>query len=1038
MLDRIISFCLGQKIFVLLVITFIVGWGAYSASTLSTDAFPDVTGTQVDVLSKLSGMSPLEIERFVSTPLEIAMRGLPGLKEMRSTSKFGISVITIVFQEKTDIYFARQQVLERLIEIKETLPPGTETSLGPISTAMGEIYQYVLDDQRPGEGNAPERLMQLRDIQDWILTPYLKNIPGVNEIDPFGGYIKQYQVIINPDRLKKYGIGLREAYEAIARNNLNVGGSFIELGKEQFLIRGLGLVESLKDIENITLRSEGGARVLLSDVAEIKEGQAIRHGAALMNGDREVVGACVLMLSGCNSRRVVKEIEQHVKDINEGGLMPEGITIKPYYDRSDIVNEATRTLGEALGEGILLIIAVIYFFLRSPRGAWVIISALILSILGSVIIMKLAGLTANLMTLGGLIISLGMIIDSAIIQTENVQRHLSLGASSEGKVCTVLKAVLEVRKPSILGELIIALTFLPLLALEGLEGKMFSPLAIAVFIALMVSLFLSIFITPVLCLLALKPKKESARTLFSLIKDTYSRMLRKALSCPRIIIGGAAAIFVISLVIIPFLGTEFLPVMDEGAFDMDVLLYPGSSLDNTVEMSKKIQKIVKQYPELETVVSRLGWSGIGLGAQDMDSGIATGKFKPRREWKSARTREALVNKMRDSLAVIPGVVISFSQPIQCRIDELVAGTKSQVVIKLFGDDLEVLRARSQELCKIVAKVRGTRDLIIEQVSGQQFINIKANRQKIAQYGLNVSEVQDLVEIALGGKSAGSFYEGNRAYSIVMRFDEKDRDSVEAIGNLLVDIPGQEIKLPLKEIADITIDEGPVKISHESGQRKIMLQCNVQGRDLGGYVNECKTLIRERVRLPQGYHIEWGGQFENQQKAFKKLTLIVPVTIGVIFLLLFATFNSLPMALLVLLTLPLALIGGIFSLFVSRSYLSVPASIGFIALFGIAVLNGVVLISYINQLREEGLPLEDSIIKGCETRLRPVLMTASIAIFSLAPLLFSSGPGSEVQRPLALVVVGGLLTSTLMSIFVLPVLYRRFIVVPREPEVQCGG
>ncbi len=1029
MLRSILTFCLNQRVFILFFVILVTGWGIYSAATITTDALPDVTGTQVDIIARLSGKSPMEIEKFVTTPLEISMRGLPNLKAMRSVSRFGIAVVTVIFEDKTDIYFARQQVLERLIEAKEGLPEGAEAILGPISTAMGEIYRYTIDDSAKRiSASEKERLTKLRTLQDWVIAPYLKNVPGVNEIDPFGGYIKEYQVIIYPERLLKYDLTLKDIFEAIGRNNSNVGGSFLEQGAERLIIRGVGLFKSTRDMEDVALRSERGASVLLKDVAKVVEGKAIRQGAAILDGREEAVGATVLMLKGCNSRQVVKDVKKRVNEINESGLLPEGVRLKPSYDRTDVIREASHTLGKALVEGIILILLIIYFFLRSPRGAWVIISALLLSILSTAIVMKLTALTANLMTLGGIIISLGMIIDSAIIQAENVQRHLSLTPPSDSsqKRQIILDAVLEVRKPSILGELIIAITFLPILALEGMEGKMFSPLAISVFIALMASLFLSISVIPVLCSYLLKPGAEYDNAIFSGIRRFYARALNWSIKKPLLIITTAVIIIVAGLAVIPLLGTEFLPVMDEGAFDMDSVMLPGVSLTKSIEINKKIQEIVMTFPEMKSVFTKIGLSGIGFEAKDTDSGTTTGTLQPRRLWKTAKTRGELVDKMRDALAVIPGVVVSFSQPIQCRIDELVAGTKSQVVIKLFGDDMEVLKSKADDIARVLSRVKGTEDLMVEQVAGQHYIEITANRQKIAQYGINVGDVQDLIETAVGGKTAGSFYEGNRYFNIVVRYDESSRKTLDSIRNLLVEKGRSGARIPLRELADITMTEGPVMVGHEAGQRKILIQCNVHGRDLGGAVAEAQKMIKKEVAIPPGYFIKWGGQFENQQKAFRKLAVIVPVAILVIFLLLFATFNSMTLASLVILTLPLAMAGGIFALLISGSYLSVPASIGFIALFGIAVLNGVVLVSYIAQLHEEGRGLKIAIIKGCETRLRPILMTASIAIFSLIPLLSSSGPGSEVQKPLAIVVVGGLVTSTLMTIIVLPVIYRYFV------------
>jgi cobalt-zinc-cadmium resistance protein CzcA len=1027
MLDRIITICLSQRVFILIIAITILMTGVYSALTMSTDAFPDVTGIQVEVISTLPGTSPLEMERYVTMPIEKAMRGLPRLTSLRSVSRSGISVVNITFNDRTNIYFARSQVLERMIEFRESLPEGTETALGPLSTAMGGIYQYYLKEEAPNPSlSEVERLTNLRTLQDWVVGPLLKGVPGVNEVDPFGGYIKEYHIVMHPEKLVNYGISVREVYDAVLRNNSSGGGGFLEEGTEQYIVRSVGRAESSEDLSNIVLSWKGGARTTIGDVADVIEGQAVRRGAGVMNGTGEIVGGSVMMLRGSNSREVVQAVKRTVEEINSSSVLPSGTTIVPFYDRSFIIREASETLGKALIEGIVLIVIIIFFFLRSLRGAYVIISALLLSIAISAVIMKLTGLTANLMTLGGLIISLGMIVDSAIIQTENVQRHLSGVDRGDVKLFTVLRAVLEVRKPSIFGELIIALTFLPLLALEGMEGKMFSPLAVAVFIMLIASLLLSIFVIPVVCFYLLKPGADKASRLFELMKSLYAKVLEKALLHGQAVIATALIMLILSIAALTSLGTEFMPIMDEAAFDMDTIVIPGTPLEKSIEINLKLQKIIKTFPEIDNVVAKLGWSGIGLEAQSNSAGASTGTLKPKKYWKKARTREELVDKIRDAIAAVPGVVNSFSQPIQCRIDELVAGTKSQVVIKLFGDDLEVLSQKGEEIGKVLSGIKGTKDLVVEQVAGQQYIVVKGNRGKAAQYGINTGDIQDLVEMAVGGKTAGTFYEGSRHNRIVLKFDERSRKNVNSLQNLPVDVPEQKIKLPLNQVADIVFEEGPVQISHEAGRRKILIQCNIHGRDIGGYVAECKKKIAANVKLPSGYFLEWGGQFENQQKAFRKLAIIVPVTIAVIFLLLFATFGSLSLAALVILTLPLALIGGILALFISGSYLSVPASIGFITLFGIAVLNGVVLVSYINQLREEGTDLREAIINGCTTRLRPVLMTASIAIFSLVPLLFATGPGSEIQRPLATVVVGGLITSTLMSIIVLPVLYFRYI------------
>ena len=1025
MIENIISFTLKQRLLIVICVLLLVGGGAYSFLRLPIDAFPDVTNIQVEVLSTALGLSPLEVEKFVTYPIEMAMRGLPRLNQLRSVSKFGLSVVTVVFEDGVDIYFARQLVLERLTEAKEKVPEGVSISMGPVATAMGEIYQYTLEGREPQDETERVRyLTDLRTIQDWILSPILKSIPNVNEINSFGGYIKQYQVIADPGQLQKFDVSLGEVADALRRNNVNVGGNVLQSGSQQYLIRGIGLLQNEEDIRNIVLKSENGIPVFIRDIAMVQVGQAVRQGASIKDGRGETVGGVVMMLRGSNSRDVVRLVEERVSEINAGSILPAGIKIKPYYKRSDIVRNSVHTVTEALIIGAIFVVFVLYFFLRSFRGAFIVILALPLSALFTFIIMRLSGLSANLMSLGGLAISIGMIIDATIIQVENVQRHLSEVPAGTAKLSTVLKSVLEVRKPSIFGELIIALTFIPIMTLQGIEGKMFSPLAFTVAIALFASLILSILVIPVFCFLFLKAKKEKTSLLVRGAKGIYLPVLRWSLKHKITVLLMTAAVLAGSIYLVPRLGTEFMPIMDEGAFDMDIQFLPGISLQESLEMSKKVEQKLMEFEELETIVGKTGQTGIAIEARGVEKTGYVGMLKPRSEWKNAKTREELTNKMRQAVASIPGMAFSFSQPIACRIDELVAGTRAQLILKLFGEDLETLKGKADEIAGILSRIRGARDLVVESIAGQPYISIKIDRAKISRFGINVDDVQSMVETAVGGKPITQLFEGEKYFDVVLRFPEEKRNSLEAIGDILVVLP-QGRKIPLSQLTDIYSSEGPVQISRESGQRRIGVECNISGRDMGGFVAEAKSGIQKKVKLPPGYFLTWGGQFENQQRAMKRLMIIVPITVGLIFFLLFLTFGSLRLAALVILNLPFALIGGVLSLFLAGLYLSVPASVGFIALFGIAVLNGVVLISYINQIREEGMPLQEAILNGCERRLRPVLMTASITIFSLIPMLFASGPGSEVQRPLAVVVVGGLFTSTLLTLLVLPALYHWF-------------
>jgi len=1032
MLERIIAQSLKQKGFMLLAVFVMVIVGIYSYINLPIDAFPDVTNVQVEILSNAQGLSALEIERFVTFPIENAMRGLPDVVQMRSITKFGLSVVTIVFKDEVDIHFARQLVFQRLEEATANVPKDVQVSMGPIATAMGEIYQYTLAGPIPADPQQRIKyLTDLRTLQEWVVTPLLKSMPGVNEINSFGGFFKQYQVIVKPEKLLAYDLTLDDVFRAVEENNQNVGGNVLDRFAEQYIVRGVGLLKSEEDLSNIVLKSSRGIPIYIRDVADVQVGEAVRQGAALLNGEQEAVGGIVMMLKGENSRTVVERVKEKVKEINDNNILPAGIKIVPYYDRTDIVQSSVGTVTKALIEGSVLVVIILYLMLRSLRGAVVVILALPLSLLLTFIVMKNVGLDANLMSLGGLAISIGMIMDSTIIQVENVQRLLGASKTYDHKIVTILKAVLQVQKPSIFGQLIIAITFFPILSLEGMEGKMFSPLALTVAVALLSSLVLSILVIPVLCAYILKPSTEKESVVMRGARKVYAPVLAWATKKRILVSSVAIALLLAALFTAPRLGTEFIPIMDEGAFDMDVQLLPGVSLAKALEITDHVEKKLKKFPELTTVLSRTGQTGIALEARGVDKTGFTGILKPRSEWQTAEDRDELVENMRREVAKIPGIAFSFSQPIQCRIDELVAGTRAQLIVKLFGEDMDILKTKADEIAAVLYKTKGTADLVVERIGGQPYLSINIDRNKIARHGVNVSDVLRVIEISIGGKAATKFYEENRSFDVVIRYPLEYRNSVETIGRTLVATP-HGYKVPLEQLADIVVVEGPVQVSRENGLRRIGIEINIHDRDIGSYVAEARESIRKKVNLPPGYYTTWGGQFENQQRAMAKLMIIGPMAIGLILLLLFVTFKSMRMALLVIINLPFALIGGVFALFFSGLYLSVPASVGFIVLFGVAVLNGVVLVSHIAQLREEGVPLQEAVAKGSHDRLRPVLMTASIAIFSLIPMLFATGPGSEVQRPLATVVVGGLLTSTLLTLVLLPTLYSLF----EKPQVEA--
>ena len=1029
MIDKLISFSLKQRFLILIAVFILIAFGVYAFTKIPIDAFPDVTSIQVQVISKAPGMSPVEVEQLVTFPLEVEFMGLPKKTELRSVTKMGLSVITVVFEDGTDIYWSRQTVLERLIQAREKLPKGVETILGPIATGLGEVYQYTLErtDNPPipplekgGEGGFDD-LMDFRTLQDWVVRPMLRTVPGVADVNSLGGYPKQYQVIVNPDHLRKYNLTLRQVFESVEKNNANVGGGYIRHQQEAYAIRGLGLIQSIRDIEEIVVSSVDGTPIYLKDVADIKIASRYRLGGVTADGKGEAVEGLVLMLMGGNSREIVTAVKERVKEVNN--VLPEGVSIKPFYDRTELVNLALSTIEKSLIEGVILVVIILYLFLRNLRGAVVVAMTLPLAVLSTFIIMNYAGLTANLMTLGGLAISLGMIADASIIQVENVQRHLSERGAEKHRPIVVLESVLEVRKPSLFGELIIAITFIPLMTLHGMEGKMFSPLAFTVVIALLSSLILSIFVIPVLCLLFLRPHEEKESFIVRGALRIYRPILNFSIRQRRVVLTSAILLFSGSLILVPFIGREFVPQMDEGSIVINILRLPSIALEDSLNISTIVEKELMKFPEVKTVVSRTGTDEIGTDPMGPELSDVFITLKPGEEWRF-KTKAELQDRMREAIEKIPGIAFIFSQPIQMRVDELVSGVRAQIAVKLFGEDMGILQEKASQIASVLKGVRGIADLRVQQIAGQYYLEIQADRRAMARYGINIADLNEVIEIIRAGRVATEVIEGQRRFGILLRLPDEWSKGTEAIGNLTVIAPNGA-RIPLKDITSIKVVEGPSSINREEGQRRIVIEANVEGRDIGSFVQEGQRLISERIKLPIGYYISWGGQFENQQRAMKTLSIVVPLSIALIFFLLFSTFGSARYASLILLNLPLALIGGIFGLWISGQYLSVPASVGFIALFGVAVLNGIVLVSYINKLREEGLPLEEAIFTGCEKRLRPVLMTAMVAILGLIPLLFATGPGSEIQKPLATVVVGGLTTSTLLTLIVLPTLYRWF-------------
>lgn len=1024
MINKLIEFSFKQRLLIVAMTILIAALGFYSLNNIPIDAFPDVTNVQVQVIAEAPGLSPVETEKLVTFPIEVAMNGLPKLTEIRSISKYGLAVVTVVFEDEVDIYFARRLVLERLQNAKENLPPSVpQPEIGPITSGMGEIYQYFLESDSLD-------IMGLRTIQDWIIKPQLRTVPGVTEVNSFGGLVKQYHVIVDPNKLLSYNLTLDEVFEAVEKNNSVAGGNFLEHASEQYIIRGIGLAQKEQDFENIIVKNEHGTPVYVKNVARVTLGPETRQGAVVMQGRGEVSAAIVMMLRGENSRKVIERVKAKVEDINK--TLPPHVKIHPYYDQTDLVDKTISTVRTNLLEGGLLVIAVLVFFLGDARGAFIVALTIPLSMLFAFIGMEWLGLSANLMSLGA--IDFGMIVDGSVVMVENFERRLTHKQPDETKAQLIAGAAKEVGRPILFGILIIIAVYLPILTLQGIEGKMFKPMALTVGFALVGSLLLTLTFIPVLSSLLLKENKTHKEPkLIHWIRLLYTPLLKKALKRKVLVIGIALVVLIGSFALVPFLGSEFIPELDEGSILIQPIRMPSISLTESIEIEKKVQQIIMQFPEVEFVVGRLGRPDIATDPMGVNLSDIYVTLKPKSEWKTAKTKEELVEKMVEELKHIPGVNYNITQPIAMRVDELVSGVKSDVAIKLFGDDLKILKEKADEIADVVRNVRGASDVSTEQISGQTYLNIYIDRSAIARYGLNVDDVQRIVEIAIGGKIATEVIEGEARFGVLVRYPENYRSDIQGIENTLVSIPRQIPTsrdgqasggtIPLAQLARIVAEEGPVQVSREYGQRRIVIECNVRGTDIGSFVAEAKKQIESSVKIPAGYYITWGGQFENQERATRRLLVVVPLSIFIIFVLLFMTFGNLRHSFLILLNLPFALSGGILALLIRDLHMSVSASIGFIALFGVAVLNGIVMISYINQLLKEGHELEFAIVKGASDRLRPVLMTALVASFGFIPMALSHGTGAEVQRPLATVVIGGLMTSTLLTLFVLPVVYN---------------
>ena len=1022
MLTKLIGESLTQRLLMVVLAFALIGFGLRATSKLSVDAFPDVTNVQVQIATEAPGRSPEEVERFVTIPLEISMTGLPGLTDMRSLNRNGLSIITLVFTDSTDVYFARQLVMERLIEVNTRLPNGISPVLGPVSTGLGEVYQYTLE--RPDDGTrvlTEAELMERRAIQDWVVRPLLRSIPGIAEINSQGGFERQYQVNVNPDRLRHYHLSLRELENAISSNNANSGGGILPQGEEQYLIRGVGLTRTVEDIGGIVLKEENGTPVYVRDVAEVKVGPAIRYGALIKNGDTEAVGGIVMMLRAGNAKEIVTRIKGRVNEINAKNMLPGGLKIVPFYDRTELVDASLWMVGKVLIEGVILVVIVLLIFLGDIRSSLVVVATLVITPLVTFMAMNRLGLSANLMSLGGLAIAIGLMVDGTVVVVENVFHKLGAAQlSMRERLKVVLDATVEVAKPTIYGISIIILVFLPLMTLTGMEGKMFSPLALTIAIALAVSLFISLFLSPALCFYILKGGSDHDTKPIAWMKKYYLKLLQAALSSQKKTIVAAIVALLISFMLVPFLGKSFIPTMNEGSIVPQIIRAPSISIEESVQIDTKALQLIKPIPGIRLSVSKLGRGESPADPSGPNESDPIVSIDPN----SGRTQAQIEKDIRAALSVLPGVQVVMNQPIAQRVDEMLTGVRSQLAIKIFGDDLAELKLISEQVANIVKTVPGAKDIRIDRLSGQQTLTIDIDRSAIARYGINVADIHDIIETAIGGSEVSQLYEGERRFAIQIRYPENYRNSVQAIKKTLLRTPDNAL-IPLETVANIQLVDSPPTVNRESGRRRVVVGSNVADRDLGGFVAEVQQRVEKEIKLPEGYYFSWGGQFENMERAMGTLMIIIPLTIAAIFFLLFMMFNSLKLASLIILVLPFASIGGVFGLAITGEYLSVPASVGFIALWGIAVLNGIVLVSYIRRLREEGVAVRDAVYEGCIQRFRPVMMTATVALLGLVPFLFATGPGSEVQRPLAVVVIGGLLSSTLLTLVVLPVLYRWF-------------
>lgn len=1012
-MSGLIRFALTQRLFVLVLVVLMSGLGYLAAVRLPIDAFPDVSPTQVKIIVKAPGMTPEEVEARITAPLEIELLGIPNQTVMRSIAKYAITDITLDFEEGTDIYWARQQVAERLNNIWPTLPPGSEGGMAPITTPLGETFMFTVEGDRYS-------LADLRGVLDWVIRPALRTVPGVADVNALGGLVRSFEVVPDNGRMAARGVSIQQIMQAMEKNNRNDGAGRVTEGEEALLVRSEGRITTLDDVRAIVVAMNDQAVITLNDVAEVKLGALTRYGAVSQDGRGEVVEGLVLSLRGANARQLVNGLREKVAELQPA--LPEGVHINLFYDRGKLVDRAVHTVVKALYEAIVLVLVVLVLFLGNLRAALTVAAILPCSALFTFILMQQFAISANLMSLGGLAIAIGLLVDAAVVVVENLAVHLSHPEKTARlpRLHLIYRATRDVAGSIVVGMTIIALVFLPLLTLEGLEGKLFKPMALTIVFALAGSLLLSLTVIPVLASYLLRRMSHEEPWLPRMLQKLYAPFLRRCIRHDQVILAATVGLLVITAVVYSHIGKSFMPTLDEGDIVVQLEKLPSIALQQSVTTDMQVQRaILQQIPEVTRIIARVGSDELGLDPMAPNETDTFLVLKPRDQWRVG-DKAALINDIRRVLEQLPGVAFNFTQPIEMRVTEMLTGTRGDVAVKLFGPDLEVLNRKTEEIAAVLHKVPGASDVFTAKNEGVQYVRIVLDRLQAGRLGLSADTMQEVLRAQIEGVRAGIIQEGLRRTPLLLR----GVGDPASLASLLVSLPDGH-SVPLSTLASVERVEGVVSINRELGQRYAVVRSNVAGRDLVGFVNDAKQAVQRQVQLPPGYLIRWGGQFENQQRAAARLSIVIPVGLGLILLLLYGSFRSWRQAVLVLLHIPLAMIGGVFGLWLTGEYLSVPASVGFIALMGIAVMNGVVKVNYLNLLARQGKPIDEVVVEGAVRRLRPILMTASIAALGLVPLLFATGPGSEIQRPLAIVVIGGLVTSTLLTLILLPIMYRRF-------------